>query len=265
MDYIYTRELINDKYNIGYDREKSKLNDEILIALPGKVLNYIKCNGSQVIINITPDLITSEKTILDTVVQDHKNNSGTNILSSYVLIGKDTIDKDKNINLYGLHREDIIDSKGSLITKNYYKNYDGTTYSDLAVKDEYNYIIDSVTDLVQYRTETISWYRQDGTVGDTKVITKYYNLNNSIKEGIIRRTNLIDKAKTYGLANISGTHVSGIPNSHYFFNLIIDEVERYKVGTIKQDLINIINTTTESYITQTIKDNLVGILDYWSV
>ena len=144
-----------------------------------------------------------------------------------------------------------------------YKTYDEGTLSDLAVKDEYVYYFNEY-DLVTHRTETITWYKEDDSVGATKSITKYYNLNDAIKEGVRRRTNLVDKAKAYGLSYIEGTHASGIPNSYYWFATMKTEVKDYLDGTKKQDLIDFIDNETETYVTQTIKDNMTAILDYWT-
>ncbi|MDX1372238.1 MAG: hypothetical protein R3321_07195, partial [Nitrososphaeraceae archaeon] len=75
--------------------------------------------------------------------------------------------------------------------------------------------------MVDYRIETITWYLEDNNIGHQKSFTKYYTLEKAIREGITRRNNLLEKAKAYGLANITGNHeVSGepvIPNSYYFF------------------------------------------------
>jgi len=172
---------------------------------------------------------------------------------------------EKNINLFGLFRKDIFNSRGELITKEYYKNYDGTTYSDLVVKDSYIYTVNPANDLATYRDETIEWYLEDATIGETKDIKKYYNLTKSINEGIRRRENLLDQAKAYGLANIAGTHASGVPNSYYWFSTMTSAVRNYLDGTLKQDLIDFIDAETETYVTQTIKDTMTDILDYWTV
>jgi hypothetical protein len=118
--------------------------------------------------------------------------------------------------------------------------------------------------LVTHREETITWYKEDGSVGVTKSIVKYYNLNDAIKEGVRRRQNLVDKTKAYGLATIEGIHESGLPNSYYWFSTMLNEVELYLSGTKKQDLIDFIDNSTEPYITQTIKDTMTDILDYWT-
>jgi hypothetical protein len=262
-EYTYTREIVSGNYNIGDFNESSTLQDEIRVVLPGKNLSYINCNGTDVKIGIDT-LDAGEKIILDTAVQDHKDNYSSNFIKTYKLTGEYTINTELNINLFGLYREDIFNSRGELITKNYYKNYDGITYSDLIVKDEYVYTSDPNNDLVQYRDETLSWYLEDGTIGKTKVIKKYYDLVNAINEGIKRRGNLLDKAKAYGLVNIQGTHASGVPNSYYWFSTMDSVVVNYINGTVKQDIIDFIDNETETYVTQTIKDTMTDILDYWT-
>jgi len=267
--YNYTRELQQDgRYNIGYFGESPSLARRIKDIFTSYDIN-VKCNGTNVYVNISQNLTTEEKSTLDSLIIDHKNN-----LNDIPLPFKCTNDfldiSNIDINLYGLYKEEIFDSYGCLVEKNYYKNFDGSIYSDLYIKDTYNYTILS-NDLVYYRDEEITWYLTDGSIGFQKSFRKYYIKNgdytDAIKEGIKRRENLVEIAKSYGLSNITGTYeVSGepsLPNSHYFFNSILSEVELYKFGTNKNALIDVISNSSESFLTQTIKDNLVSILKYW--
>ena len=267
MEYNYTRDLqANHEYNIGYRDTSFSLAEEIRDAFLGNSLDYVRCNGTQVKIGITPALTAGEKTTLDTLVQDHKNafKSSSKI---YKINGTSKDPSEVDVNLFGLHKKETIDSYGLLILTEYYKNYDGTTYSDLIVTDAHVYNID-INDLVTDRTETIKWYMIDDTVGYTKIITKYYDTISAIHEGMRRRGNLADEAKAYGMGAITGTHdVSGdpvMPNSHWFFMQLAHDVDLYIQGINKQGLIDLIQDSTDSYLTQTIKDDLEGILKYWT-
>lgn len=271
MQYTYTRELQSDgRYNIGDLGQPISLARDIKNVFTSHTVS-VKCTGNNVYVIISPDLTSGEKTTLDGIVTDHKASLG---LAPSPFRCTETYNDPTNIdiNFHNLYKEDVIDSKGSLIEKNYYTDFDGSTYSGLAIKDEMEYNILS-NDLVSYRTETITWYREDDNIGLQKVLSpKYYIINGdpteAIKEGIRRRSNLIDKAKAYGLSNIEGTHDEtgeiSMPNSHHFFILIKEEVEKYIDGTCKQCLVDRITNATEEYVTQQIKDDLENILDYWS-
>jgi len=265
MDYNYTRELEPDgRYNIGYSGEKVSLAKEIKETFPTRTIN-VQCHGTAIVISMAPDLDAGEKTTLDTIISDRKANIDP-VISVYKITGGFEDPTSLNINLFGLHKEELIDSFGLLATVNYYKNYDGTTYSDLVAKDEYVYNI-NVYDLVDHRTETLTWYLEDDTVGKTKTIEKYYDTIAGIDEGMKRRNNLIEKAKAYGMSSITGTHeVTGdpvVPNSHWFFMQIAGAVDLYIQGINKQGLIDDIQGSGETYLTQTIKDTIEGILKYW--
>jgi len=221
-------------------------------------LDYINIDGDDCKIYFSSDLTQDEITELDSIVDNH-DEQYYNLKAVCNVCNVANI----NYNFLGLHKEEIIDSKGSLVTVNMYKTYTEGVLSNLAVKDEYTYYFNEYN-LVTHRTETITWYKEDESVGTIKNVTKYYNLNDAIKEGVRRRNNLLDKAKAYGLATIEGTHASGVPNSYYWFSTMKAEVKDYVDGTLKQNLIDFIDDETETYITQTIKDTMTGILDYWT-
>ena len=69
---------------------------------------------------------------------------------------------DVDYSILGYHKESIFDSKGDLVTVNFYINYDGVTYSDLRVKETRVYTRDVVTGLLTKRDMTIQWFDDDG-------------------------------------------------------------------------------------------------------
>ena len=256
MNYTYTYN------NINYPNI-----DQITMDIENSIIEkaYIGCIYTSLTsilsINFLEELSTEEQTELQTIVNNNNNNNNRIV---FKLTGTYICPINHNINLFGLFREDIFDNFGSLIEKNYYRNYDNGIYSDLVIKDEYNYEIEPISDLSQYRTETITWYLLDDSVGETKTFIKYYDLNQGIKEGITRRENLMDIAKAYGLTNIEGTQSSGLKNSHYLFMLLSQEIELYRTGIDKTVLPLQIANSTEEFLTQEIKNGLIDILDYWS-
>ena len=78
-DYTYTRTLSGGHYDID---NKSRVDGgglqiflakEIEAALPGKEF-CIKCAGTVVTIRFVDELSAGDKTTLDSIVSDHKNN-----------------------------------------------------------------------------------------------------------------------------------------------------------------------------------------------
>jgi len=218
--YSISNDFFNQTVNPTRLSEEIEANETIVTNL-----DYINTDGDDCKIYFDGDLSQDEVTALDTIVSNHDGQ-----LYDFKAVQSKACIANINYNFLGLHKEETIDDKGCLVTVNMYKNYDGETFSDLAIKDEYVYYFNA-QDLVTHRNETITWYKEDGSVGVTKQIIKYYNLNDAIKEGVKRRQNLVDKAKAYGLATIEGTHESGLPNSYYWFSTMLNEVALYLSGT----------------------------------
>ena len=253
--YSISTDFSTQSVNLKKLTEEIEANENISTSL-----DYINTDSGNCYIYFDGDLSESEITALNSIVANHDGN---------IYDFKEQLCGEKqaclNYNFFGLYKEEVIDAKGNLVEVNMYHDYNPSTqvYSDLAIKDEYVYYFNEL-DLVTHRVETLTWYLTDNSIGYVKVITKYYDLNSSIKEGVRRRQNLLDKAKTFGLVNIAGTHASGVPNSYYWFSTMQTEVRNYVDGTLKQQLIDFIDNSTESYVTQYVKDGMTDILDYWT-
>ena len=170
---------------------------------------------------------------------------------NYKLTGQIEAPTDLNYDLYGLHKKRTL-NQGELNLIEYYSTYDGTTYSDLVLKEERVYARD-VNNLVQFRTQTTTWYLTDDTVGCTKVTTKYYAIEESIAESEIRRGNLISTAKLYTLSQI------GIENCWDFIQSINTEITLYIQGAT-QFLKDAITASTKPYLTPTIIGTLLYLI-----
>ena len=78
--YTYSREIVNDAWNIDnparVDQEGSQiyLSQEIGEALPNMLFKLF-CAGSVVDIIFDNELTEGQKSTLDTVVSNHKNNT----------------------------------------------------------------------------------------------------------------------------------------------------------------------------------------------
>ena len=79
MKYTYTRELINELYNIdNIERKDANLNNinlafEIQTQFSNKYFKVI-CDAVICEIDFLIELTSEEKTILDTIVSNHKQN-----------------------------------------------------------------------------------------------------------------------------------------------------------------------------------------------
>lgn len=78
-DYIYERESVNGSWNINnsirVDGESKQINiaKEVEVAIPGKLFK-VCCNASEAKFIFDEELTSAEQTILDTIVNTHKNN-----------------------------------------------------------------------------------------------------------------------------------------------------------------------------------------------
>lgn len=200
----------------------------------------------------------------DLVQVCHVNDQNTPISSYqsfYILNGynydNDSVDTNKNFKI-GYNNPEIIDydimgfhkkrtiTFGELVKVEYYKNYDGLSYSDIIVEEIREFTRDQNTGLVQYRNQSSRWYLSDDTIGFIKNTTKYYSLEEAIQEGIDRRTNVIAKAKSYVLVNIGQS---------YSFDLLTSvksEIQLFIDG-YTQPLRDSINNNTKQYLNQSIK------------
>ena len=161
-----------------------------------------------------------------------------------------------NFDILGLHKELIIASSGFLTDIKYWNNYDGVTYSDLYVHEQREFVVDDASGLAITRKMTISWYLTDNTIGYSRVYTlKWYNKVQSIQEGIIRRNNVIDKAKVYCIDTL------GLDYSFDLLNSLKVYIDLFSNG-YTQPLRDAVQASAKPYLTQAIKDAIISILTY---
>ena len=161
----------------------------------------------------------------------------------------------KNIdyNILGYYKEETFDSKGDLVSVNYYENYNGTTYSDLKVNETRVYERDAITGLLTKRTTTITWYI-DGVEAGTKTTEKYYTAQKGFDRNKNARQNILDKASMYLFSMVGKTDAVA------FWKTVKGQADDYKV-TGDLALVTAINDSTELYMTGTIKATLDVILN----
>ena len=161
-----------------------------------------------------------------------------------------------NFDILGLHKELIIASSGFLTDIKYWNNYDGVTYSDLYVHEKREFVVDENTGLAITRKMTISWYLTNDTIGYTRVYPlKYYDKVQSIQEGIVRRNNVIDKAKVYCIDTLGLAYGFDLQDS------LKNEIYIFSQGNT-QPLRTAVQNSTKPYLTQAIKDAIISILTY---
>jgi hypothetical protein len=169
--------------------------------------------------------------------------------------------RDIDYDIKGYHKRRTI-VKGELVKVEYFKNFDGTTYSDLVVEEARTYNRDAIG-IIQTRDIKITWYLINNTIGCIKEWTKYYNSDEAIQEGIDRRSNMIGVAKTTLLNLLAESF--GVPtNQQYAFDLLTSvksQMEVFKDGHT-QPLRDAINSSTKAYLNPVIKTAIITELTF---
>jgi hypothetical protein len=158
---------------------------------------------------------------------------------------------DLDYDIYGLHKNRTF-NQGELQQVDYYRNYNGETYSDLVVSESRTYQR-NVMGLVEYRTQVSTWYLTDDSVGCTKTTIKYYNIQEAMQEAETRRSNLLSNAKLYTASQV------GMENALDFMKAVNNEISLYIQGE-QDSLLNAIQASTKPYLNPTIIGTLIYIL-----
>lgn len=144
-------------------------------------------------------------------------------------------------NIQGYFKVNTIDYRGDLITVEYYRNYDGETYSNMKVKESRTYTRDA-NGILSRRDMLIEWFKNGGdTVMATKNTIKYYTVTEGYEDNKRSRTNIINKASMYLMGQI------GVENGKAFLNISKSEINGYISGSI-QPLLDLVANTTEVYM-----------------
>lgn len=153
--------------------------------------------------------------------------------------------------IMGLHKKRSI-TAGELSRVEYYRNYDGVTYSDLVVDETREYIRNPYL-IATKRIQVSRWYLEDGTIGMEKTFTKYYSPEEGIEEGVTRRSNVIAQVKTYVISK------AGLTNGFDLMNTYASELTLYINGAT-QPLKDGIRDCQKAYITEDIKSSIIALL-----
>lgn len=160
-----------------------------------------------------------------------------------------------NYDILMLHKKRSI-VKGELLSVEYYKNYNGVTYTELCVKENRIYTRNTIG-LIVSRTLKIDWYNTDGSIGCsvTSPQPKYYDFQAQIQEGVNRRGNIISEAKIYAI------EILGLPYSFDFLSSLKTPLDLYIQG-YTQPLKDGVANSVKPYLNQTIKDTIINILTF---
>lgn len=139
---------------------------------------------------------------------------------------------------------------GELQQVDYYSNYDGFTYENLAVKEQRRYWRDAITGLVKFRELEIDWYNFNEVSIKNEHFKKFYSPEESIAEGIDRRTNIINSTKSLAVAYL------GLNYSFDLLTSVKTQID-YFINGYTQPLRDAITNSTKPYLTPTMKTNLV--------
>jgi hypothetical protein len=90
-----------------------------------------------------------------------------------------------------LHRKSIL-VKGECDAEEFYEHCDGTTYSNLIIRESHVFTRNALGFAIK-RDTLITWYNSDGQPNTvTKNLPKFYSQAEQIEEGKVRRSNLIN-------------------------------------------------------------------------
>lgn len=156
--------------------------------------------------------------------------------------------------ILGLHKKRTI-INGELNRVQYYRDYDGISYSDLVVEENIVYNRNAVSGLVNTRNMTISWYLTDGTIGHEKSTIKYYSMIESIDEGIVRRNNMIAAAKLVVLGAV------GLENGQNLLTELNLQINLFINGNT-QPLRDAVAACTKSYLSAGLKTVIITELSF---
>ncbi len=149
--------------------------------------------------------------------------------------------------------------KGRLIAMRYYQEYDRATkiFSNLAVLEENEYL-DNPEGYLELRLRRVTWYLSDGQVGYSKETEKPFTRAEAMKEGVVRRNNIVDYAKADIIAFLGEMQGADLWIS-------LEGPIRYYIQGIVQPLYDAITASAKPYLnnltpdgTQTIRTHLLN-------
>lgn len=263
-------------FNIA-EFNQQQILDEILSGMGIKLFNdydgdptsqgssYIGDYNGQygLVLIFNNDLNQSQITQLNDLIDNYIYNPDYINLKKFKINNSFDNPSTLDYDIFGLHKKRTL-IKGELKEVGYFKNFDasGKTYSDLYVSEFRDYVRDEMG-MVVYRTQTSNWILVNNTTGHTETHVKYYTEEEAIQEGITRRGNMVDVAKTTLLKELKA--VFGFPlNQSYAFDLLTSvkiEMDYFSQG-YTQPLRDAVSASTKEYLTVGIKEAVIEQLTF---
>ena len=206
---------------VDYVYQKLVDHSIIMEELPASIADMVKAivddGVGETTFSFASSLSAADETTLSNTVTAHPADlSGTELLfyddlpidSPFVSLGKKRVPYDFDFTIHfplNLYKEVTFDSLSAPQTAVYYKNYDGTTYSDPLFKREFSFVRDTNT-LALERSENFHAMQRNGSWSASyKPLHKYLTKAERIAEARQRRTKIIDdmKVDTIGLLSIT--------------------------------------------------------------
>lgn len=144
--------------------------------------------------------------------------------------------------------------RGELIKVEYYENVteeaDGSfTWSNLILQEDFVYTRDG-QGIALSRTQTITWYREDGTAHPSvKTMSKVY-IDDRTREGQRRRANIMNiaSASVFGALTDAHGEQAGYQMGKLFFESIITEIAAYKDTSARTIVDTTLPAATETWL-----------------
>lgn len=175
-----------------------------------------------------------------------------------------------DFNILGLHKKEYFDSFGDLIKIELYQTYDepSGTHIDLAVVENRVYTRSASTGLITKREITITWYYENGEIGNVvESRTKYYSAKKGFRANKRARKNIIDQASMYLFQQLMSNDPTTADVNVDDFESLTDSASSKYIKSNMDPLLTIITNSTDNtkpeyrdYISEAMRDVLLTIL-----
>jgi hypothetical protein len=165
---------------------------KLVASIMGNRFLGIEENENGQFILLTDDVTLAERDMIDALERPVKKIVKiNNFISNPIDLYEPPVELDYVTGLkVKLHRKSIV-VKGEIKAEEFYEDYVNNAFVNLIVKEETTFTRDALG-FPLYKDVLVKWYCEDGTAHATnKIWRSYYNQLEQIKEGKVRRGNLV--------------------------------------------------------------------------
>jgi len=165
---------------------------ELVKSIMGDRFFGVEDNSSGQFVLLADDATQSEKDAIDALEHPVKKKLK---ISSLMLNSHDPYEVPLDVDYVSglktkLHRKSVL-VKGEIRSEEFYESFSNTVFSNLIVKEVTSFTRDALG-FPLYKDVEVTWYCEDGTAHPKKKTWRsYYNQLEQIKEGKVRRGNLV--------------------------------------------------------------------------